>query len=246
MFAKCAHEEPVIEFLWQEHAFYEAVHADFMPELIAFLGEDPPVLVLEDLSQGHWPPPWPPGAVDAVLSTLERVHGTRPPAYLERLADQREGLTDGWATVAVDPEPFLSLGVCSREWLQASLPVLDDASQSAPIDGSDLLHLDVRSDNICLRDGRTVLVDWNWACVGNGLVDAAAWAPSLHLEGGPAPDELIPGCPPSFAAMLAGFFGSRAGLPPPPTAPLVRDVQLRQLRVALPWAARLLGLPKPS
>jgi hypothetical protein len=246
VFAKCAHEEPVIGFLRTEHAFYEAVQADFMPELILFLEEDPPVLVLEDLSTGQWPPPWPQGSVEKVLAMLERVHATPPPEHVPRLEDEREGLTDCWGTVAEDPQPFLSLGVCSREWLAGALPAFDEASQSAPIAGEELLHLDVRSDNVCLLGERTVLVDWNWACVGNGLVDIAAWASSLRLEGGPRPDELIPDCPPGLAAMLAGFFGSRAGLPPPPTAPFVREIQLTQLRVALPWAAGLLGLAPPA
>jgi hypothetical protein len=44
------------------------------------------------------------------------------------------------------------------------------------------------------------------------------------------------------AALTAGYFAARVGLPAPPTAPAVRDVQRRQLEVALPWAARELGL----
>jgi hypothetical protein len=44
---------------------------------------------------------------------------------------------------------------------------------------------------------------------------------------------------------MSGFFAARAGLPPIPTAPHVREVQLAQLRTALPWAARALGLPPP-
>jgi Ser/Thr protein kinase RdoA (MazF antagonist) len=202
--------------------------------------------VLEDLSGGHWPPPWPPGSIEALLETLGRLHATRPPDHVKRLADQREGLVDGWATIADDPEPFLGLEVCTRHWLERALPVLDESAQTAPIGGDDLLHLDVRSDNVCFLGERAVLVDWNWACSGNGILDVAAWLPSLRIEGGPEPDEVLPDCPPGFAALLAGFFGSRAGLAPPPTAPLVRPLQLRQLRVALPWAARLLGLPAPS
>jgi hypothetical protein len=73
----------------------------------------------------------------------------------------------------------------------------------------------------------------------------AAWLPSLETEGGPRPDAVLPDCPPGFASLLAGFFGARAGLPPPATAPFVRPLQLAQLRSALPWAARLLGLPEP-
>jgi hypothetical protein len=45
-----------------------------------------------------------------------------------------------------------------------------------------------------------------------------------------------------LAALIAGFFASRAGLPPPATAPTVREFQRRQAGIALPWAARELGL----
>ena len=33
-----------------------------------------------------------------------------------------------------------------------------------------------------------MLVDWNWAGLGNPLVDLAFWLPSLFMEGGPAAD----------------------------------------------------------
>ena len=46
------------------------------------------------------------------------------------------------------------------------------------------------------------------------------------------------------AAVSAGLFAARVGLPPPPTAPRVREFQLRQAEVALPWAARELDLPR--
>jgi len=97
------------------------------------------------------------------------------------------------------------------------------------------------------RRGRALdAAPWNQACVGNELVDVAFWLPSLHDEGGPAPDEVLPDCPPELAGTIAGFFAARAGLPPPATAPRVRPLQLAQLRVALPWAARALGLPEPG
>lgn len=151
------------------------------------------------------------------------------------------------AVLALDDEdpPFLSLGLCSGEWLAGALPTLRKASETAPIDGDALLHLDVRSDNLCIAERGAVLVDWNHACVGNADLDVAAWLPSLRLEGGPEPEEILPGAP-GFAALLAGFFGSRAGLPAPPTAPHVRSFQLAQLRVALPWATRQLDLRPPG
>jgi hypothetical protein len=36
----------------------------------------------------------------------------------------------------------------------------------------------VRSDNLCFVDGRTVLVDWNLACTGDGCFDVAFWLPA--------------------------------------------------------------------
>jgi hypothetical protein len=74
------------------------------------------------------------------------------------------------------------------------------------------------------------------------LIDLAFWLPSLHAEGGPPPEASLPDAP-EWAAMVSGFFAARAGLPLIPSAPQVREVQLFQLRTALPWAVRALGLP---
>jgi aminoglycoside phosphotransferase (APT) family kinase protein len=118
------------------------------------------------------------------------------------------------------------------------------AEADAELDGDELLHFDVRSDNLCFRDGVAVLVDWNLACVGDGRFDVAFWLPSLRLEGGPEPWEVLLSEGP-LAAAVAGFFAARAGRPPAPGAPMVREFQLRQLEVALPWAARELGQAPP-
>jgi len=145
--------------------------------------------------------------------------------------------------VEADAAPFLSLGLCSQAWLENALPTLRHIAEAAPFAGDALIHLDVRSDNICLRGQRALLVDWNQACLANPDVDIAVWLPSLRAERGPQPWELLPGQP-GLAAWVAGFFAARAGLPPPSTAdPSVRALRLAQLEVALPWAARELELP---
>jgi aminoglycoside phosphotransferase (APT) family kinase protein len=115
------------------------------------------------------------------------------------------------------------------------------ASEAADLGGSALLHLDVRSDNICFFHNHAILVDWNWACTGNPDLDLAFWLPSLEIEGGPLPETLLPAAP-EMAAVVSGFFASQAGLTPIPDAPHVRTIQLAQLRSALPWAVRALGL----
>ena len=243
-FVKAATDEMSARFLRDEHVLYSTLRAPFMPRVLGWHGDgELPVLVLEDLSDAEWPPPWTETAVAAVLRTLEQVAATLPPDHLPQVEDD-EGWVAGWDVVARDPAPFLSLELASAAWLEHHLDALQIAAHAAPLGGDALLHLDVRSDNLCIRENRAVLVDWNLAGRGNPLLDVAFWLPSLRFEGGPEPDELCPAAAP-FAASVAGFFACRAGRPPPPTAPTVRQIQLDQLRVALPWAARALDLPPP-
>ena len=93
-------------------------------------------------------------------------------------------------------------------------------------------------------DGRAIVIDWNHATVANPDVDLAFWLPSLHAEGGPPPEAVLPDAP-GLAAWVAGYFCANAGEPPVPDAPHVRPLQVSQARTALPWAARALGLPPP-
>jgi hypothetical protein len=242
VFVKHGAAEILAEFLRNEHRFYVEVQAPFMPQLVGFDDDgEYPLLVLEDLAHGTWPPPWTDDEIDAVRATLREVRATPPPPHLPRPAERIETLRVGWDEVARDPQPFLSLGLVDRDWLDAALPPLLEASHAARIDGDELIHFDVRSDNICFARGRAILVDWNLAARGNGDFDVACWLPSLATEGGPQPWDVLPAAP-EYAALLAGFFASRAGLPPPSTAPLVRTVQLRQLVPALAWARREVGV----
>jgi hypothetical protein len=241
-FVKLALDEVAAGWLRDEHRVYSQVAAPFLAEFLGWHdGPGRTLLVIEDLADAHWPPPWSRGQVDHVLATLDVLHRMEPPRGLPRL-EERRGRLDGWADVAADPAPLLSTGLCSSAWLEEALPALREAAGACELDGESFLHFDVRSDNLCFRGGRAILVDWNLACVGNPLIDVVAWLPSLHLEGGPAPWELVPETG-GLSGLLAGFFASRAGLPAPTTAPTVRDFQRRQAAIALPWAARELELP---
>jgi hypothetical protein len=244
-FAKVAVNASTAEWLAAEHVVYSQVEGDFLPRFLGYDASEPSVLLLEDLSAAYWPPPWTERQIGAVSRALDKIATTWPPHGVPPTEIYREEVLGGWSLVAQDPGPFLSFGLCSPEWLEGALPELRGSAERAPIDGEALLHFDVRSDNIALVGDRAVLVDWNWACVGNPLLDRATWAPSLHVEGGPAPEDFVPDCPPGFPAMLAGFWAARIGLPPPPgAAPGLRDLQLAQLQVVLPWAVRALRLPR--
>jgi hypothetical protein len=240
-FVKTAVDDLTRGWLEAERRIYAAVGGAFMPRV---LGADEDVLVLEDLSAAHWPPPWRDGDVQAVLAALDELHAVAPPPGLPH-PQEADDLRGGWPDVAADPEPFLALGLVSPAWLDDNLATLLDAAARAELDGDSLVHLDVRSDNLCLRDGRCLIVDWNWAARGNPQLDLAFWLPSLHLEGGPEPEVVGGEIDPALAALCAGFFACRAGLPEPSAAHNLRGVQRAQLEVALPWAARSLGLSRP-
>ena len=240
VFAKRATDEATAGWLRAEWRIYGSTRAPWLAGVRGWLDGPRPVLLLEDLSGARWPPPWTAGDVERVLAALRSVADTPPPSGLARLADSREDLR-GWSAVAEDPAPFLSLGLVDETWLQAALPALVAAEQAAELDGDQLCHLDLRSDNLCFAGDRAILVDWNWACIGNPMFDLAFWLPSLWSEGGPAPWTVLPDAP-ALAAQVSGFFAARAGLPTIPHAPRVRHVQRTQLEAALPWAIQALGL----
>lgn len=222
---------------------YQGLHGWFLPELLGYDDDGVrPALAIEDLSDADWPPPWDDARIAAVLDGLAAIHATPPEVSLVPVATDSGA---DWRSVAADPAPFLSVGLCSERWLEAALPALIDAASSAPLTGSALVHLDIRSDNLCFREGRVVVIDWNHATVANPDLDVAFWLPSLQSEGGPPPEAILPDAP-GLAAWVAGFFSAHSGMPQPPNAPHVRPLQLAQARTALPWAARALGLPAPG
>lgn len=233
VFAKTGSIDPIPQWLRDERQVFETVHGPFMPRLRGFEDGPAPLLVLEDLMPAYWPPPWRRGDVEQVLQALAEVAAT-PVTGLPRVEDVHG---NDWRMVEDDPAPFLSTRLRDARWLERRLPELLAAADAAPVHGDSLLHCDVRSDNLCLKDGRCVLVDWNHARLGNPKYDIAFWAPSLSLEHGPEPwsfgvDEL--------AVYVGGFFAARAGLPKPAGAPTVRDFQRDQAAVALDWVERVL------
>ena len=187
VFVKGATDTRTTAWLRTEYGVYSQVHASFLPTMRAWAddGSDP-FLVLEDLTGAAWQAPWTMARISHVLDTLRQVAATRAFTGLSRLEERRSSLS-GWARVEREPQIFLRVDLCSAAWLGHSIKALMAAEASAELAGDDLVHGDVRSDNLCFFGKRVVLVDWNWACRGNGIIDVAGWLPSLHLEGGPLP-----------------------------------------------------------
>ena len=233
-FLKVAVDEQTGAWLRAEHRFYDALGArGFLPRVLGWDPADPPVLALEDLSEHTWPPPWSSENTKAVRDALGEIASIAPPPGLPRLRDQQD-LSSGWASVAGDPEPFLALGLAGEAWLDRHLSTLQAHSRPEALDGDALVHGDVRSDNLCIRDGGCVLFDWNYAASGSPDFDLVTWLPSLALEGGPVPWEVLRDERPAMiASMFAGYLAARAGTPAPTADSGVRELQAAQLAVLL-------------
>ncbi|MDP9283781.1 MAG: aminoglycoside phosphotransferase family protein [Actinomycetota bacterium] len=241
VFVKSSDAPNLAVWLRREHEIYDNLRGSFMPSVEGWDDDGTrPLLALEDLSDADWTPRWDDARVAAVRSALAELAASAPPPRTQPVREAVPGLFGRWQVVADDPAPFLSAGVRSSAWLDEWLPVVLAAADAVPADGDALLHLDVRSDNLCFRDGVALLVDWNWASLGNAELDVGAWLPSLALEGGPDPWEVLPGAG-EIAAFMAGIWAAVVGLAPPETAPDVRSFQLRQLEVALAWCEHELG-----
>jgi aminoglycoside phosphotransferase (APT) family kinase protein len=211
------------------------------------------VLVFEDIA-GHAPAlPWRPAELDRVLAALARLAEYLTPSPLPAgvvgLASQDSLFARGWWPRLVDAPPA---GLDAWSARHAARLAALEADAPAAVAGDTLLHLDIRADNLLLTDDRVVVVDWPHARVGAAWVDAVCFAPSVTMQGGPAPDALLARVPTATSAdpaavtaaivALAGFFTWEALQPPPPGLPTLRPFQAAQGAVARAWIAERTGL----
>jgi hypothetical protein len=255
LFVKAAVDADTERWLRTEFAALEAVRAPYQPSLRAFLEPDNgfPVLITEDFSHAYWPAShagvtWREGDIDRVLAAVKEMASTRPSSDLPALG--AEAPTGYWPALMANPVEFLKLGLCDAAWLDLHGNELVRAESTLSRSGDALVHGDVRSDNICLLPDRVVFVDWSNAGRGSPDTDLAELLPTLHLEGGPRPYELMP-TGASWAAWQAGYLASRAlggrlyeGRDQAAPAWLIR-VLVRLARINLVWAAECLGVPLP-
>lgn len=210
-------------------------------------------LLLADVEGRHPELPWREAELDRVLAALHTLAETLTPSPLADVPTLAEKFADefsSWRQLAAGRGTTVeALDPWSRRHLQQLVSLESDWSAAAA--GETLLHCDVRADNLLLSEERVWLVDWPSACRGAAWVDVVAFAPSVTMQGGPPPEELMrrhPGAsrahPEAVVAVvcaLTGYFISRSLQPPPPGLPTVRRFQAAQGRVARAWLARRTG-----
>jgi hypothetical protein len=196
--------------------------------------------------------PWDEHELRAAVQALDALHDSLTPNPVEGVepaATRLAGLLGGWAALASLHRPPTGLDEWSGHHLDG-LATLESGWRGA-VAGTTLLHGDVRADNLLVTDDGVVFVDWPQACVGLPAFDYVAWAPSVQLEGGPTPEDLLAlstapwGADRDALAVLVaavtGFFVERSLQPPPPGLPTLRAFQAAQGAVALDWLRRLTG-----
>lgn len=204
------------------------------------------VLMFEDIEGRNPPTPWREDDLTRVLETVRDLHtGTLPADMPAPSAAASLDEFGGWRRLAEDPLP--GLDPWSSRYLDR-LARLEGQALAAG-QGDRLIHFDVRADNLVLARDRTYLVDWPHAGIGDPAIDLAGFAPSVAMQGGPEPEEILrrsgsdtdPDAVNAIVAAVAGLFTHRALLPPPPGLPTLRAFQDAQGVVARRWLAQRTG-----
>ena len=224
-----------------------------VPRLLGTFDDGDWVALAFDAVDGRPPAhPWAGGELDAVVGALRELHRDLTPTpvpSLEPAAAYLRPLFGGWAVLAAMEAPPPALD----GWAGRHLGRLSELEAAWPdaCRGDTLVHGDVRSDNILLGSAGVVFVDWPHAAVGTPVLDLVEWAPSVQLEGGPQPEDLLarydgagltdPEVVTVLLAAVCGFFVEHSLRPPPPGLPTVRSFQAAQGEVALTWLRRRTG-----
>ena len=206
-------------------------------------------LCLEDIDGRHPSEPWTDHDLDLVVSAVTRMAQDLTPSPIEVDQTAAEGFErdiNGWQTALRRGEDRLD------PWCLRNLERLAGLESRAPsaAAGETLLHFDVRADNLLIVGERVYLLDWPWARTGAAWIDLVAMAPSVAMQGGPAPARFMDRLAlrgvsrealDAVICSIAGYFAVRALEPPPQGIPTVRAFQAAQGGVAIGWLRERTG-----
>ena len=242
IFVKAALADSAKAALRREVKAYEALGKhDFLPKYYGVLEAGDCVALLIESPQGaHWPPPWSAENVERIQKTLEGVSCSVAPE-LDTPISAFEGMLSGWQRL--EREERLRLAEDRLQLapgtLQRNIRHLIALSEQALQPSGELLHFDVRSDNVCFRaNGAPLLLDWSWWCRGQVGNQLAAWGASLSRETNQDVWTIGLDVRPEHVALVAGYFAQYFGIPYE-GASHVRPLQARQAEIAVGWLQHL-------
>lgn len=228
------------------------------------------LMVLEAIEGGEHLVPWTEAKLVAVFKTIHELSRRipQPTPDMPRLEKTPE-LTDlmngraGWSVLLkadmlkqfynkfTDP-------IAAKAWFEPILPrlALLECEVNQVGGRHQVLHVDLRSDNLLLRaDGTAVLLDWPNLCWGPLVYDLCFFINSVVLEGYATHEELF-----ALAgqvmdtefeqqdllrclANMSGYFAASCVRPEVPALPRLRTFQRQQLMACLPLLQRVFDLP---
>ena len=248
VFVKAATDEDTSAWLRTEHLVLSTTPLDLVPGIVAWIEprDGWPVLLTEDLSHAYWPAShagvaWRNGDFDLLFAAIERLSSLPANPALRALVNRRSSM---WSTIAAKPESFLKLDLCSDRWFGNAIDALIDAERNVDVMGDTFIHGDIRSDNICILGSQVKFVDWSHAARGSDTYNLAQVLPTLHLEGGPIPYDVMPNGGSHAASSCANLIRRLDADHAMPG--WLKDVFKRLIAIELEWAASCLGLPKPD
>jgi|SRR5581483_3613 len=213
------------------------------------------VLVFEEVEGQPPAQPWRADELERVLAAMESLAPILTPSPLPSTIAGSASETFarslcGWRRLRDEqPSPLSKLDDWSRRHLPALIGL--EAAAPAAVTGETLLHFDLRADNMLLTPEQVWFVDWPHACVGAAWVDSVLFAPSVRMQGGPPPEQILarqvtsrsadPAAITAAIVAMAGFFTYQALQGPPPGLPTLRPFQAAQGVVAREWVAQRTG-----
>lgn len=221
----------------------------WLAEVPGLAGDDWVAVAFDALTGNPPRVPWRPDELDAVVDLAARIaEHDIPPGALPETADE---LPSELTRRLADERPA---GLGSYDpWLADHLDRLAEIEGDVveAVAGTSLLHGDLRGDNAVVVDDpsgagvRAIAVDWPFAVRGAAFTDVVGMLPSVRLEGGPPPWEVLErhplpagtddGAVRAYLVALTGYFVHSSLQPPPPAVPHVRDFQRRQAEVCIEW-----------
>jgi hypothetical protein len=209
------------------------------------------VAVCFDDVEGKTPTlPWRGDELDLVITALARLHEVLTPSPISSSTAGH-----AFATLIRGFDELRKLNASTLPpWVVRNIDRLAELEADAPnlVSGTTLLNFDVRADNILIAGSKVYFVDWPHARIGAPFVEWLGLAPSVAMQGGPKPAELLRAFPlgqttnRAIDAVLAssvGYFVAHSRRTPPPGIPTVRAFQAAQGDIALAWLRERTGWP---